>query len=315
MSKAILGVATVALIGAGVFYYTQNNDVSLSPEGLKGDISASINTASETARDIVANVSEGAEALVDEASNSAQGIVAQGEDVVNGIDEFANNAVDSGANVVNEAAEATESVAETVVETTETVVEEAQTAVSEITNPRLGERFIGDVDAPVVIEEFSSFTCPHCATFHNNNMEAIKAALVDTGKVRFVYRDYPLNKPALDAAVMARCVPEGEYYDFITVLFKTQDEWAFDGDPNKLIQTAKLAGLTQEEIDSCIEDRDVVKYILGGVQQASAEYEVKSTPTFIFNGGAERIIGSRPVGDFEVIVNRLIAEQGESTAE
>ncbi|GEM_PF-389430 len=175
-------------------------------------------------------------------------------------------------------------------------------------NPLTSTRSIGSPDAPVVMEEFSSLTCPHCASFHEELLPLIKKDYVDTGKLRIIFRDYPLNRPALEASVVARCLAPDQYYGFISVLFETQGEWAFEANANKLHQTAKLAGLSEEQLDTCINDASITKFIASNVQKYGALYNIRSTPTFVFNNGEFTIKGNRPVAEFTAELDRLVEE-------
>lgn len=178
-------------------------------------------------------------------------------------------------------------------------------------NPMMGIRAIGLVDAPIVIEEFSSFTCPHCASFHTDVLPALKEKYIDTGKVRLIFRDYPLNAPSLMASGIARCFPEDQYYDFMTILFETQEEWAVSGNPDKLLQTAKLAGLSGDLLQECRDNKDLVRFILAKMQRLGKRYDIKSTPTFVFNGGEASLRGSRPVAEFSAIIEELLEKQND----
>lgn len=93
------------------------------------------------------------------------------------------------------------------------------------------DKVLGDRDAPVTMIEYSSLTCPHCAHFHTDVLPRIKKEYIDTGKVKLVLRDFPLNQPALIAAQIAHCVPEDRYFGFVSVLFETQAAWAISEDP------------------------------------------------------------------------------------
>ena len=120
--------------------------------------------------------------------------------------------------------------------------------------PILGTRAVGDPNAPVKITELFSLTCGHCAEFHNNTYPSIKSEYVDTGKVYYVYQEFPLNKPALDASMIARCLPSERYAGFIDLLFKNQEAWALVDDyKSALRQNAKLAGMSDQEFDACLE--------------------------------------------------------------
>jgi hypothetical protein len=192
--------------------------------------------------------------------------------------------------------------------------EERLSKMEENDDPLTAIRAIGDPNAPVIMEDFSSLTCPHCAHFHEDTLPLIKEQYVDTGKVYLIFRDYPLNKPAVTAAGIARCMPEDEYYDFITVLFRTQMEWATSNSPQKLVQTAKLAGLSDEELKTCMENRDLIKYILATMKHNSQKYEISSTPTFVLNEGKVTITGNRSFEEFASQIDALLAD-AENNAE
>ena len=170
----------------------------------------------------------------------------------------------------------------------------------------LSERAIGSVDAPVTIIEYFSLTCSHCADFHNNTYAGLKAKYVDTGKVRFVYQDFPLDGLGLRAAMMARCVDEQRYSGVIQVLFKTQTNWARAADPvAEIKKIGQLAGLGNDAFESCLRSEALANVILTKRQEASAA-GVRSTPTFKIDG---RIYpGSRSLEEFSEILDSLLAK-------
>lgn len=168
----------------------------------------------------------------------------------------------------------------------------------------VGERSIGDPDAPVTMIEYSSLTCPHCASFHNNVLPDLKERYIETGKVRMVFRDFPLNEPAVDAAVLAHCAGPDRYVGFLDVLFQTQDSWA--SAPNTrdaLKQLGKLGGLSDGEMDACFDDEAMVDSILQSRLTGQNEHKVQSTPTFVING--ETYAGSRDIEEFADIIDPL----------
>lgn len=148
-------------------------------------------------------------------------------------------------------------------------------------------RSLGSSKAPVTVLEFFSLTCPHCAEFATVSMPQIKAKLVDTGKVRFVYHDFPLDQIALKAAQVSRYMPSAEYYPFVEALFASQNDWAFqEGEDyhDRIYKYAALAGMDQTTYDKAWNDEALGKWILAGQQQDEKVYGVDATPTFIFNG-------------------------------
>ena len=167
------------------------------------------------------------------------------------------------------------------------------------------ERSIGDADAPVTIIDYSSLTCPHCATFHNEILPDLKERYVETGKVRMVFRDFPLNEPAVEAAVLAHCAGPDRYVGFLDVLFQTQESWASASDTRgALKQLGKLGGLDDSEMDACFADESMVDGVLQSRLAGQNEHNVQSTPTFVING--ETYAGSRDIEEFAEIIDPLL---------
>jgi protein-disulfide isomerase len=169
------------------------------------------------------------------------------------------------------------------------------------------ERILGRPDAPVTIYEFASMTCPHCATFHNDILPQIKAAYIDTGKVKLVMREFPFDRAALAGAMVARCLPAERFYPFLDVLFKTQRQWATAQDPARpLQQNARLAGMSEADFQACVSNGQLADWILQRRLDATNQFRVESTPTFVFNDGKERIVGAMPFEDFKKVIDRLL---------
>lgn len=148
-------------------------------------------------------------------------------------------------------------------------------------------RTLGSAKAPVTVMEFFSLTCPHCGEFATNTMPQVKQKLVDTGKVRFVYHDFPLDRIALKAAQVARYMPLDAYYPFIEALFATQNDWAFQDGENyhdRIFKYAALAGMDQVTYDKAWNDTALGDWILASQQQDEKRYGIDATPTFIING-------------------------------
>jgi len=151
----------------------------------------------------------------------------------------------------------------------------------------LPEIAVGKADAPVTIVEYASMTCSHCAAFHNTVYPALKQKYIDTGKVRLVMREFPLDNLAAAASMLARCAGGGDATEaMIGALFKTQDKWAFvRGNPvPELFKIAQQAGFTQEKFDTCLKDNATLDKMISARQKASEEFGVNATPTFFING-------------------------------
>jgi protein-disulfide isomerase len=149
------------------------------------------------------------------------------------------------------------------------------------------ERFIGSPDAKTTVIECFSLTCSHCAAFAAETMPNVKSAMIATGKVRWVFHDYPLDKIALLAAQVARYLPVDRYEPFIDALFATQDRWAFARDANhaeEIWKTAGLAGMSRPTFDKAIADDNLQNWILKQQQADTDKWKIDSTPSFVING-------------------------------
>ncbi len=176
----------------------------------------------------------------------------------------------------------------------------------------LAERELGDPDAPITIIEYASMTCPHCARFSNDQFAGVKAAFIDTGKVHYIYRDYPLDTTALKAAMMARCADRAKYFDLVEVIFKNQERWIKSSDPIAgLKQLGALAGMDESYITSCMNNAELQTELLRRMQDGTAKYKVNATPTFVFNNGAEFLSGDQTVADFQKVIDKLSASKGK----
>ncbi|WP_338661344.1 thioredoxin domain-containing protein [Pararoseomonas sp. SCSIO 73927] len=157
-------------------------------------------------------------------------------------------------------------------------------------DPRLGERAAGRAGAQATVVEYFSLTCSHCANFHNNTWPQVKSRLVDTGKVRMVWRDFPLDQLALAAAMVARALPAERYEGFVGALFSSQDRWAFARGADNIGEIAKvaaLAGMSRAQVDEVLKDTPLQRGVLEMRMKAQQEFNVSSTPTFIFNNKAQ----------------------------
>ena len=159
-------------------------------------------------------------------------------------------------------------------------------------DPRFAERSLGRADAPVTVTEFYSLTCPHCAAFQRETFPRVKAELIDTGKVRVVFWDFPLDQVALTASMVARSLPPERYEPFTGILMATQDHWAFARGVNsteELAKKAALAGLPREAFNRAIADTELKTWILQRQDEAQKTYAINSTPSFVFAGKGTKI--------------------------
>ena len=149
------------------------------------------------------------------------------------------------------------------------------------------ERSVGSPDAKTVVMEFFSLTCSHCAAFAATTYPVVKSALIDTGKVRWVFQDYPLDQVALQAAQVARYLPADRYAPFVDALLATQDRWAFARDVNRteeIWKTAGLAGMNRATFDKAIADDGLKAWILKQQQTFGDKWKIDSTPSFVIDG-------------------------------
>lgn len=169
--------------------------------------------------------------------------------------------------------------------------------------PSEGERAIGNPAAKVQVMEYFSLTCTHCATFANTTFPKVKAELIDTGKIRFVYHDFPLDQLALTAAMVARTLPAERYEPFVRALLASQDRWAFNRQANpteELWKTAALAGMSRATFDAAIADTTLKNWILAQQNAAQRTYKIESTPSFVVNG--KKVTGTLSFEDFAKLV-------------
>lgn len=149
----------------------------------------------------------------------------------------------------------------------------------------MADRMIGKADAPVTIIEYASLTCPHCAAFHRDTLPKLKANFVDTGKIKIIFRDFPLDSRATLAAMVARCAPRDRYFTFLDALFRGQDQWAQAEDPKKALgQIARLGGMPEADFEACTKNDALFQAIRKERADAEARFSISATPSFVING-------------------------------
>jgi protein-disulfide isomerase len=149
----------------------------------------------------------------------------------------------------------------------------------------LGERSLGNPSAPVTVIEYASMTCSHCAAFHETTYTPFKEKYIDSGKVHFIFREFPLDAVAASAFMLARCVPEERYFPVVDILFHQQRNWAFSENPRQaLLNIVKQAGFTQESFETCLTNQEILDGVNWVKTRGSEEFDVTSTPTFFING-------------------------------
>lgn len=166
-----------------------------------------------------------------------------------------------------------------------------------------GERAIGKADAKAVAIEYFSLTCTHCAAFSRDVFPQVKSELIESGKLRYVFRDYPLDQLALTAAMVARALPGDRYEPFVSALLASQNRWAFARGVNnteEIWKTAALAGMSRASFDAAVADQDLKSSIIAGQAAGEKEFQIDSTPTFVING--KKRAGELPFDEFKSMV-------------
>ena len=148
----------------------------------------------------------------------------------------------------------------------------------------LGEQAMGSDKAPVTIIEYASLTCSHCAHFTETTFPQLKEKYIDTGKVRFIFREFPFDPVAAGAFMLARCAPGDKYFAVIDLLFHTQQQWAVEKPLGPLLNVAKQAGFTEDSFKACLANQKILDGITWVRDRAADTFKVDSTPTFFING-------------------------------
>ena len=169
--------------------------------------------------------------------------------------------------------------------------------------------YIGEENAPITIIEYASMSCSHCADFHNDTLGELKKEFIDTGKVKFIFRDFPFNYPALAGSMILRCVPDEVRYDYMNGLYKLQNSWV-NRDHSKtrseLYKIMQSGGMQQEDFDACLSNVDLENQLLEGVMEAQREYKIGSTPSFIVNGVLYS--GNKNIKEFRQIIDKILSQ-------
>ena len=174
--------------------------------------------------------------------------------------------------------------------------------------PVYREMIFGDPNAPVTIVEYASLTCSHCATFHNSVLPELTEKYIDTGKVRLVFRDFPLNGLAMAGAMLARCAPGDRGKAMIKVMFGQQATWVQSQSPiEPLTSYAKLAGMSEDDVNACLENENIMSAIREGQETATNLYKIQATPTLFIED--VKVEGARPFDYIAEIIEDKLAEK------
>jgi protein-disulfide isomerase len=181
---------------------------------------------------------------------------------------------------------------------------QATVSTTDLAEPSaIGDMALGSDKAPVTIIEYASMTCSHCAHFAVTTFPKLKERYIDTGKVRYIFREFPLDPLAAGASLLARCADKDKYFSIVDLLFHTRDQWAIQNPIEPLFNVVKQAGFTREAFNACLDtknnenSRKILAAIEAGRNRASDKFKVQSTPTFFING--KRVAGAISIEEIE----------------
>lgn len=170
----------------------------------------------------------------------------------------------------------------------------------------LPDKTFGAADAPVTIVEYASITCHFCMKFHSETWPALKEKYVDTGKVRFIMREFPLDPLATAGFMLARCAGDDKWYPVLDLLYRTKETWGHAQNPaDALLQTVRQAGFTQESFETCLRNDRLFQDVRSVADRAAKDFGVNSTPTFFING--EKRTGALSLQEFDKIIEPMLA--------
>jgi protein-disulfide isomerase len=183
----------------------------------------------------------------------------------------------------------------------------AQSAADVAKPVSLPDMALGPKDAAVTITEYASMTCPHCAVFNEQVFPKIKKEYIDTNKVRYIFREFPLDIKAAAGSMLSRCIAKDDapkYFAVTDMLFRQQNDWVMKNTTETLTRIGKQAGLTQQQVEACLKDQALLDKIAADQKYASDVLKVDSTPTFFING--EKIKGETSFEEFAKKINPLL---------
>ena len=188
------------------------------------------------------------------------------------------------------------------------IAEAMAQSASDVAKPvSLPDMALGPANAPVTVTEYASMTCPHCAAFNENVFPKIKSEYIDSGKVRYVFREFPLDIKAAAGSMLARCIAKddaGKYFAVIDMLFRQQNDWVTKNTTETLTRIGKQAGLSQQAVEDCLKDQALLDKISADQKFANEVLKVNSTPTFFING--EMIRGETSFAEFDKRIKSLL---------
>ncbi len=166
------------------------------------------------------------------------------------------------------------------------------------------EQVLGKPDAPVTVVEYASMTCSHCANFHNRTYPELKKRYIDTGKVKYILREFPIDPLSAGAFMLARCAGKDRYFALVEILFAQQQKWVVQKPIEPLMSIARQAGFTQQTFDACLQDQKMLEGIEAVRDRGAKQFGVNSTPTFFING--KKFTGVMSIDDMAKEIDPLI---------
>lgn len=174
--------------------------------------------------------------------------------------------------------------------------------------PPLPDMWMGSAAAPVTVIEYASMDCSHCAAFHAETWPTLKSKYIDTGKVRFVLREFPLDPLAAAAFMLARCEGPDKRNAVVDLLFDQQQSWAYTDKPLEALRNAlRLTGMNQAQFDTCLKDQKLQDQVYAVSDRGSKTFGVTATPTFFVNG--EKVIGEVTEQSLAKLLDPLVAKK------
>lgn len=176
-------------------------------------------------------------------------------------------------------------------------------AAAEVDTSTIVEMVQGAEDAPVTLIEYASYTCPHCANFHADAYKKLKADYIDTGKVKFIYREVYFDRYGLWASMVARCGGQEKFFGITDLIFKDQRQWTQAGGPVEIVEELKkigrLAGVENDTLEACMQDATKAQTLVNWYQENATRDGVNSTPSFLLNGEK---MSNQPYADIKALI-------------
>ena len=166
---------------------------------------------------------------------------------------------------------------------------------------------IGDKSAPITVIEYSSLSCNHCANFHLNTLPQLIKEYVDTGKIKIVFRDFPLNYPALMGSMVLQCIDSNIRYDYLSLLYILQSKWVKPESEiakKELFKIMQAGGMTKDQFNECLNNKDLEQKILQILIDAQNEFNIRTTPSFVINDNL--LEGNKSIKEFKKIIDNIL---------